>query len=63
MPPSHAGSVRASGDKRQLRRVYGYLAPYRWRIALGVALLVLATPATLFLPLVWKFIVDEVITR
>jgi ABC-type multidrug transport system fused ATPase/permease subunit len=44
-----------------LRRLLPYLKPY-WRpIALGFFCLVLATPASLFHPLVWMFVVDKVI--
>ena len=43
------------------RRLLRYLRPY-WRlIAVALVLLLIATPATLFHPLVWKYIVDTVI--
>lgn len=44
-------------------RLLRYLKPYRWQIAVGLLCLLLATPAQLFHPLVWKFIVDEVIVH
>jgi ABC-type multidrug transport system fused ATPase/permease subunit len=47
----------------QFVRLLRYLKPYRWQIAIGLLCLLLATPAQLFHPLVWKFIVDEVIVH
>jgi len=47
----------------QFARLVRYLKPYWWQIAVGLACLLLATPAQLFPPLVWKFIVDEVIVN
>ncbi len=47
----------------QLARLLRYLKPYWWQIAVGLVCLLLATPAQLFPPLVWKFIVDEVIVN
>jgi ABC-type multidrug transport system fused ATPase/permease subunit len=44
-------------------RILGYLRPYRGSILIGFACLLLATPAGLFHPLVWRYIVDEVIGR
>jgi len=44
-----------------LLRLLGYLKPYRWRIGVGLVCLLLATPAQLFSPLVWKYITDEVV--
>ncbi|MBN1344046.1 MAG: ABC transporter ATP-binding protein [Phycisphaerae bacterium] len=46
---------------RSFIRLLGYLKPYRWRILLGLVCLLLSTPASLFHPLVWKYVVDEVI--
>ena len=47
----------------QFVRLMRYLKPYWWQIAVGLICLLLATPAQLFHPLVWKFIVDEVIVN
>jgi len=47
----------------QFARLVRYLKPYWWQIAVGLACLLLATPAQLFPPLVWNFIVDEVIVN
>ncbi|MER3500482.1 MAG: ABC transporter ATP-binding protein [Candidatus Fervidibacterota bacterium] len=47
----------------QFARLVRYLKPYWWQIAVGLVCLLLATPAQLFPPLVWKFIVDEVIVN
>ena len=44
-----------------LRRLAPFLAPYRGKIAFGVGLLLISTPLGSFHPLVWKYIVDEVI--
>ncbi|MCC6728419.1 MAG: ABC transporter ATP-binding protein [Chthonomonadales bacterium] len=43
------------------RRLLPYLRPHWRRIALGLFLLLLAIPAGAFHPLVWAFIVDDVI--
>jgi ATP-binding cassette subfamily B protein len=48
---------------RLFDRIWPYLRPYRGKIALGIALLFVSTPAGAFHPLVWKYIVDEVIAR
>lgn len=42
------------------RRIIPFLKPYRKQLALGLGALVLAIPLTLFHPLVWMFITDEV---
>lgn len=42
------------------RRIIPFLRPYRWRIALGLGALLVSIPLTLFHPLVWMFITDEV---
>ncbi|MCS7264360.1 MAG: ABC transporter ATP-binding protein/permease [Armatimonadetes bacterium] len=47
----------------QFVRLLQYLKPYWWQIVVGLICLLLATPAQLFHPLVWKFIVDEVIVN
>ncbi len=44
-----------------LLRLLKLFRPYRWQLAAGLACLLVATPAQLFHPLIWKFIVDEVI--
>lgn len=42
------------------RRILPYLKPYRRELIIGLGALVLAIPLTLFHPLVWMFITDEV---
>lgn len=42
-------------------RILGLLRPYRAPLAAGFACLLLATPCQLFHPLVWKYIVDDVL--
>lgn len=42
------------------RRILPFLKPYRKQLAFGLGALVLAIPLTLFHPLVWMFITDEV---
>ena len=42
-------------------RILGYLKPYRWRVLAGLACLLIATPATLLHPWIWKYIVDDVV--
>jgi len=44
-------------------RLLRYLRPYRGRVALGFVCLLLSTPASLLHPWIWKFIVDEVVTK
>jgi ABC-type multidrug transport system fused ATPase/permease subunit len=44
-----------------LVRLLGYLRPYRGLVLAGTACLVLSIPCSLFHPLVWKFVVDEVV--
>ncbi|HEU4754294.1 MAG TPA: ABC transporter ATP-binding protein [Armatimonadota bacterium] len=44
-------------------RILRYLRPYRWRVALGLACLLVATPLSLVHPWIWKYIVDEVVTK
>jgi ABC-type multidrug transport system fused ATPase/permease subunit len=46
---------------RPLRRLIGKLRPYRGPMALGLLALVLSSPAQLFHPLIWRFVVDRVI--
>ncbi|MBI4530341.1 MAG: ABC transporter ATP-binding protein, partial [Candidatus Latescibacteria bacterium] len=46
---------------QQLIRLLRYLRPYWGRVSIGLVCLLLATPAQLFHPLVWKFVVDEVV--
>lgn len=45
------------------RRLLPYLRPHSRAIALGLACLLIAIPAGAFHPLVWAFMVDEVITH
>ena len=45
------------------RRILPYLRPYRWKIALGIFLLLISTPLGAAHPLIWKQIVDDVIGR
>jgi ABC-type multidrug transport system fused ATPase/permease subunit len=40
-----------------------YLRPYRWRVAAGLACLLVATPLSLVHPWIWRYIVDEVVLR
>lgn len=42
-------------------RLLGLMRPYTVPIAIGFLCLMLATPAQMFPPLVWKYVVDEVI--
>lgn len=42
-------------------RILGYLRPYWRQLLLGLVCLLISAPAGLFHPLVWKYIVDEVI--
>src|SRR5262249_31247626 len=44
-------------------RILGYLRPYWRSLAVRLACLLISAPAGLFHPLVWKYIVDEVIGR
>ena len=45
------------------RRLVPYLRPYRSRILLGVALLLVGTPLGSAHPLIWKYIVDVVVVQ
>ena len=45
------------------RRLQPYLRPYRRQIAFGLACMLVSIPAANFHPLVWMFIVDEVIGK
>lgn len=59
-----AGANRAGKPPVHVfRRLLPYLRPYRWKIALGIFLLLLSTPMGAFHPLVWKYIVDVVILQ
>jgi len=51
--------VEACG--RMFWRLLGLMRPYMVPIIVGFTCLVLATPAQMFPPLVWKYVVDEVI--
>ncbi len=48
-------------DIKVFRRVWPYLHPYRAKIALGVGLLLISTPLGSAHPLIWKYIVDDVV--
>jgi ATP-binding cassette subfamily B protein len=50
-------------DRRLLRRLLGYLAPYRWRVALAVLLLLVASALQLAGPYLVKVGIDEHIAR
>lgn len=67
-PPHHrqdhspSDTPAQAGDGwKNLKRLLTYLLPYRWQLLVGFACLLLSIPAQLFHPLVWKFIVDDVI--
>ena len=55
--------VESRARIKVFRRLLPYLAPYKKRITLGIVLLLISTPAGAFHPLVWKYIIDQVITR
>src|SRR5688572_21259826 len=44
-------------------RLLRYLKPYRWRVLAGLLCLLVATPATLVHPWIWKYIVDTVVMQ
>lgn len=44
-------------------RILHYLKPYRGRIFLGLFCLLIATPASLVHPWIWKYIADEVVLK
>ncbi|MFN3652803.1 MAG: ABC transporter ATP-binding protein [Armatimonadota bacterium] len=44
-------------------RILRYLRPYRGMVILGLVCMLFATPLSLLHPWVWKYIVDEVVTR
>ena len=50
-------------DRQLLRRLLGYLAPYRWRVALAVLLLLAASALQLAGPYLVKVGIDEHIAR
>ena len=50
-------------DIRVFRRVWPYLRPYRGKIALGVGLLLISTPLSSAHPLIWRYIVDDVVGK
>lgn len=45
----------------EFKRLFHWFRPYKWQIIIGLVCLLLATPMQLFHPLVWKYIVDEVV--
>jgi ABC-type multidrug transport system fused ATPase/permease subunit len=44
-----------------IRRLFPFFGAYRWYFVVGTACLLLSIPFQLFHPLVWKFVVDEVV--
>lgn len=53
----------AKPDISVFRRLLPYLRPHKRAIGLGLLLLLVATPAGSFHPLVWRYIVDEVLIK
>ena len=60
-PSLASTSQTGKPDIKVFRRVWPYLYPYRGRIALGVGLLLISTPLGSAHPLIWKYIVDDVV--
>ena len=50
-------------DIKVFRRVWPYLHPYRGTIAIGVGLLLISTPLSSAHPLIWRYIVDDVVGK
>ncbi|MFH1551239.1 MAG: ABC transporter ATP-binding protein [Planctomycetota bacterium] len=48
-------------DARLVRRLLQYLKPYKWRVVLAVALLVLITATSLSWPIILKYVVQAII--
>jgi ATP-binding cassette, subfamily B, bacterial len=44
-------------------RLWRLLGPWRWWVALGVALLIVSMPADLFPALIWKYVTDDLILK
>lgn len=44
-----------------MKRIFSYLSPYRWRMALGFLLKVAGTIAELVLPLIMSYMIDDVV--
>ena len=65
--PADSSPAHSQSPKRPppgtLRRLLTLLLPYKWPIALGMACLLVATPLSLYHPLVWKRVVDDVIGK
>jgi ATP-binding cassette subfamily B protein len=59
MPTESAAAREAAKSPRSLSGLLPFLAPYRGRIALAVAFLVLAAGSTLVLPLALKSLIDQ----
>ncbi|MDQ3814013.1 MAG: ABC transporter transmembrane domain-containing protein, partial [Armatimonadota bacterium] len=60
---SRSMMVAPGTQKAVFWRLLPYLRPYARTITLGLVLLLFSIPASNFHPLVWAYIVDEVITR
>ncbi|MDE0095903.1 MAG: ABC transporter ATP-binding protein/permease [Gammaproteobacteria bacterium] len=58
MSPQSGVRTTARGDWRAARKLLPYLWQYRWRIAIGLVLLVAARAANITVPLVLKEIID-----
>ena len=44
-----------------MKRIFSYLAPYKWRMALGLLIKALGTVAELVLPLIMSYMIDDVV--
>ena len=44
-----------------MKRIFAYLAPYKWRMALGLLIKALGTVAELVLPLIMSYMIDDVV--
>ena len=53
----------AKPDIRVFQRVWPYLRPYRGKIAIGIGLLLISTPLSSAHPLIWRYIVDDVVAQ
>jgi len=49
-------------NPRVVRRMWVYLWPYRWRVALGAVLMLVVTGTTLLIPYLTKLAIDQAIT-
>jgi len=55
--------ARNTDQSGVFKRILPYLAPYSRRISFGVVLLLISTPLGAFHPLVWMYVVNEVIGK